>query len=510
MSMTQLTHRAKDLHGDKTAMVYAERVTSYTQFHQQVARCAAVFAELAPGPEQRVGILSLNSDRAIISFHAAIWAGMVPNYLNIRWAAAELRDSIEDFTPAILVVDDMFLELGREMLKRCDSVTSLIYIGEQDDAPDDVISYAERLAVAEPLQDSSGEPDSMALLNYTGGTTGKSKGVMHTHDSHTASLSVCIAEGLLRRGTTALVTPLFHISGIAVSNAALMLGNTLHVLPAFEPGKFLQVVQDARIEHVLLVPTMIKILLDYPEFANFDISSLKHLVYGASPIDDALIRQARAQLPGVTLMQVYGQTEGVPATFLFDQDHGEAGFKSGRTRSAGNAALGMEIKIRDEQGQCLPAGEVGEISLRAPFLMQGYLNKPEQTASVLRDGWLYTGDAGYLSSDNYLYVVDRIKDMIVTGAENVYSAEVENALARHDAVLNCAVVGLPHEKWGEVVHADVVLKPGASADEEELTLHCREYIAGYKIPKSINFVEDIPVTPVGKVDKVAIRGKYTT
>jgi acyl-CoA synthetase (AMP-forming)/AMP-acid ligase II len=287
-----------------------------------------------------------------------------------------------------------------------------------------------------------------------------------------------------------------------------MMGNKLCILPAFDPGKFLQLVQEESIEHVMLVPTMIKMVLEHPEFASFDISSFKYIVYGASPIDEALLRRAREQLPGVNFMQIYGQTEGVPATFMFDSDHSEVGFASGRTRSAGTPALGVHIKITNESGESLPPGEVGEICLRGPCVMKGYLNMPEQTAKALQNGWLHTGDAGYLSEDNFLYIVDRIKDMIITGGENVYSAEVENALACHEAVQGCAVVGLPHDKWGEVVHADVVLKENATATQETLIEHCRELIAGYKLPKSIAFVEAIPLTPVGKVDKVAIRQKY--
>ena len=489
-------------------MVYGDRSVTYGQVYEQVASCAAVFTSLDGSPGARVGVLSLNSDRAILSFHGAIWAGMVPNYLNIRWAAFELSQSIDDFRPSILVVDDMFLEMGREMLQRCDSVESLVYIGEQPAAPEGCVHWADAVADATPLEDSSGESDDMAFLNYTGGTTGKSKGVIHTHDTHMAALSICMAENFFRPANCALVTPLFHISGIAVSNAALTMGNTLCIMPAFDPGKFLQLIQDASIEHALLVPTMIKMMLDHPDFATFDISSFKYIVYGASPIDEALLRQAREQLPGVNFMQIYGQTEGVPATFMFDADHSEAGFASGRTRSAGTPALGVDIKIVNEAGESLPPGEVGEICMRGSFLMKGYLNMPEQTATALQKGWLHTGDAGYLSDDDFLYIVDRIKDMIVSGGENVYSAEVENALARHAAVQSCAVVGLPHEKWGEVVHADVVLKEDASITEDALIDHCREFIAGYKLPKSVAFVEAIPLTPVGKVDKVTIRQKY--
>ena len=505
MSITQSIHRGMHMYGDRIALVYANRSVSFAEVYDQVSRFAAVFNQLDPGDGVRVGILSLNSDRAILSFHGAIWAGMVPNYLNIRWAAFELSQSIDDFSPSILVVDDMFLEMGLEMKQRCRSVKSLVYIGEQTTAPQGTIYWRQALEDITPLDDRSGQDDDMAFLNYTGGTTGKSKGVIHTHRSHISALTTCVAENFFRRGNSALVTPLFHISGISVSNSALMLGNTLFILQAFDPGRFLQLVQESRIEHVLLVPTMIKMTLDFPDFTQYDLSSLRHIVYGASPIDETLLKQAREQLPGVSLMQIYGQTEGVPATLLHDVDHSDSGFMSGRTRSAGTAALGVDIKIVDDQGRTLPHEAVGEICLRAPFLMKGYLNMPEQTAAVLQDGWLHTGDAGYLSADGFLYIVDRIKDMIVTGAENVYSVEVESALYRHTAVQDCAVVGLPHEKWGEIVHAEVVLRPEESVSEEVLVEHCREFIAGYKLPRSIAFVESIPLTPVGKVDKVAIR-----
>jgi long-chain acyl-CoA synthetase len=508
MSITQSIHRGRHTYGDKPALVFRDRTTTYAQVYDQVARCARIFADIDPGPEARVGILSLNCDRAILCFQAAIWAGMVPNYLNIRWSAFELSQSIDDFLPSILVVDDAFLELGEEMKQRCESVQSLLYIGEQSPAPNGLASYAEQLPITAPLEDRSGGWDDMAFLNYTGGTTGKSKGVIHSHGTHISAMNTTIADGFWTTGNCCLVTPLFHISGIAVSNVSLMQANTLFILPAFEPENFLAMVQEQKIAHCMLVPTMIKMLLDHPSFDNYDLSSLRHLRYGASPIDEGLMKELRRRLPAASLMQIYGQTEGVPATILPDVDHSEAGFASGRTRSAGIAATGVDIEIRDSEGTVLGAGDIGEVCLRASFLMKGYLNMPEQSAEVLQNGWLLTGDAGYLSDDCYLYIVDRLKDMIVTGAENVYSAEVENALYRHPAVSECAVVGLPHEKWGEVVHADVVLHARESASMEELIEHCREYLAGYKLPKTVEFVDAIPLTAVGKVDKVAIRGKY--
>ncbi len=254
---------------------------------------------------------------------------------------------------------------------------------------------------------------------------------------------------------------------------------------------------------------MIQMLIHHPTFHDYDIISLNHVAYGASPIDQTLLMEARERLPGVAFVQVYGQTEGVPATLLFDLDHSEQGHSTGRTRSAGTPCYGVEIEIRGADGSALPRGEVGEICLRAPHVMQGYLNNPEQTAAALQGDWLVTGDAGYLSEDDYLYVVDRIKDMIISGGENVYCAEVESAICSHPAVEQCAVVGLPDEKWGELVHAEIVLKEGASASQGEIEAHCRDLIAGYKLPRSAGFVDTIPLTAVGKVDKVAIRERYS-
>jgi acyl-CoA synthetase (AMP-forming)/AMP-acid ligase II len=267
----------------------------------------------------------------------------------------------------------------------------------------------------------------------------------------------------------------------------------------------MQTVQEKKIVQALLIPTMLQMLVSHPDLDQYDLTSLRYIRYGASPIDQALLNSVQEKLPWADLMQVYGQTECVPATFLYNFDHGETGIASGRTRSAGTPCLGVEIVIRDEEEKPLPRGEIGEITMRSSSVMKGYLNMPEQTGKALRDGWIYTGDAGYLSEDDFLYVVDRIKDMIVTGGENVYSAEVENAIAQHEAVAQCAVVGLSDEKWGEKVHAEVILKPGASLSGEEMEAFCREYLAGYKIPKSFQFVDAIPLTAVGKVDKVAIR-----
>ena len=505
MSITQFIHRGKNMYGERTAFVDGQRETSYIELHERVARTAAILRDLDAAEDARLGILSAASDLAIASFFAGSWAGMVPNYLNNRWSEHELSGSVDDFGPRVLVVDDLSLDMGLALQRRCDCVEHVLYIGAKENPPSPALSYSALYESAKAIEDRSGDIDGLAYVNYTGGTTGKGKGVMISHRCHFAAMNTMSAEGFITSGDTLMALPLFHISGIAMSNSAIMLGNTLHILPAFDPLNVMQTVQDKKIEQALLIPTMLQMVVNHPRFEEFDLTSLRYIRYGASPIDQALLMDVKKKLPHADLMQVYGQTECVPATFLYNRDHGEAGISSGRTRSAGTPCLGVEIVIRDEQEQPLPRGEIGEITMRSSFVMEGYLNMPEQTAVALRDGWIYTGDAGYMTDDDFLHVVDRIKDMIVSGGENIYSAEVENAISLHESVVQCAVVGLGDEKWGEKVHAEVVLKPGANLSDTELVEFCRNYLAGYKVPKSFCVVEAIPLTAVGKVDKVAIR-----
>ena len=305
-----------------------------------------------------------------------------------------------------------------------------------------------------------------------------------------------------------MTMPLFHISGIAISNAALMVGNTLYILPAYDPVKVLQTLQDNDIEQAFMVPTMWQMLLHHADFANYNLSALRYLRYGGSPIDETLLMELKTALPKVDCMQIYGQTEGLPVSMLHDCDHTAQAVESGRTRSAGTVCYGVELEIRDPEGNALPPGNIGEITFAGPMLMLGYLNMPEKTAETLIDGRLHTGDAGFLTEDGYLHVVDRIKDMIITGGENVYSAEVETVILQLPGVEQCALIGIADEKWGEKVHAEVILKPGDTLSEVDIIAHCKTYLAGYKIPKSVAFVDAIPLTAVGKVDKVAIREKF--
>jgi acyl-CoA synthetase (AMP-forming)/AMP-acid ligase II len=298
---------------------------------------------------------------------------------------------------------------------------------------------------------------------------------------------------------------MFHLADGAAWTARNCLGGTHVMVAGFTPAGVAAAIEAHRVTEVLLVPTMIQMLVDDPACADADLSSLRHLLYGASPISEAVLERAAKRLPTVEFTQAYGMTELSPvATLLGPAEHGVERLR----RSAGRAAPHAEVRIVDPDDNEVPTGATGEIVCRGGHVMLGYWKRPQETAAALRGGWMHSGDGGYLDADGYLFVVDRIKDMIVSGGENVYSAEVENALAAHPGVAACAVIGVPDEQWGERVHAVVVRAPGTTATEDELRDHVRALIASYKTPRSVEFVEALPLSGAGKVLKRELRAPY--
>ena len=286
-------------------------------------------------------------------------------------------------------------------------------------------------------------------------------------------------------------------------------GGTHVMIPSFTALSFMETVQRERVTDTLLVPTMIQMVLDHPDFARHELGSLRFLVYGASPIAESLLDRTTAAFPGLSLMQGYGMTELAGCvSYLPPYYHTSEGRALGKLRSAGRAAPMAEVKIVDADGAEVQRGTVGEIAARGMSVMLGYWNKPSETLKTLRDGWVHSGDGAYMDEDGFIFIVDRMKDMIVSGGENVYSAEVENAVLKHPAIASCAVIGIPSEKWGESVHAVVVARPGSDIDEAGLIAHCKTLIAGYKCPRSIELRSELPLSAAGKVLKNKLREPY--
>lgn len=510
MYITQALHRAVQQKPEHVAVRFGERAKTYRQFTDRVARLAGALQALGMREGDRVAILSLNSDRYLEYQMAVPWGGGVLNPCNIRWSAAEIAYSLNDSGSTILLVDETFRPLAEKV--RLDSTTlrEVIYCGDAK-TPEGMHDYEALLALAEPVPDAGRSNEDLAGIFYTGGTTGFPKGVMLSHANLVSSAMALRAAGVAAgNGIYLHAAPMFHLADIGASLPHWMEGNTQSVIPAFAPELVLDTLARDRVTQVLLVPTMIQMLVDHPAMKRpRDLSALKTIAYGASPISTALLDRAMEALPGVDFIQAYGMTELAPvATILPPECHTLKGRELGKLRSAGRATFCTEVKVVDPQDQEAPRGTVGEIVVRGPNVMQGYWNKPEQTAAALRGGWMHTGDGGYMDEDGYVFIVDRIKDMIVTGGENVYSAEVENALARHASVAACAVIGIPSAEWGEAVHAVVVRKPGAEAAADELIAHCKTLIAGYKCPRSIEFREALPLSGAGKVLKTELRKPF--
>lgn len=509
MYLTQGLHRAIQQTPERIATICGERRQTYRQYGERVARLAGALQTLGMGKGDRVGMLALNSDRYQEYFYATWWGGGAVNPVNFRWSATEIAYSLDDCDTRILLVDAQFKGVIEELRARSKSLKTVIYVGEGE-GPAGALDYEALVRDSAPIEDAGCSGANLAAVMYTGGTTGFPKGVMLSHDNLCANALTGLAEGFTHSEARALlITPMFHVAAVALMNSHAFAGGTFVIAPAFTPLGALQIIQEQKVSRVLLVPTMIQMVADHPDAAKYDVSSLEVLIYGASAISDAVLKRAMALFSSAGFMQAYGMTELSPiATVMPTWYHTAEGQKAGKLRSAGRATMICEIRIVDTEGHEVPRGTVGEIAVRGPSVMLGYWNKPELTRAAVRGGWMHTGDGAYMDKDGFVFVVDRMKDMIVSGGENVYSAEVENALAQHPSVGACAVIGIPSEQWGEAVHAVVVLKPGATATEDELGAHCRGLIGGYKCPRTFEFRAALPVSGAGKILKTELRKPF--
>ncbi|MGC3985039.1 MAG: long-chain fatty acid--CoA ligase [Pseudorhodoferax sp.] len=508
MELTQPLHKALQERPQAEALVCGARRSTFAQFTGRVARLAAVLRGLGVAPGDRVGLLALNSDRYVEYLYATWWAGGVVNPVNIRWSAREVAYSLDDCDTRILLADHHFGAVAAEQRQLSRSLQTLVHFGDGP-APAGFADAEALMAAATPVADARRGGSDLAAVMYTGGTTGLPKGVMLSHGNLYASqLSSNMAASRPDEAVGLNMAPMFHVGGAGLTLQLMMRLARQVILPAFDELAVLQALQKERCSETFMVPTMLKRLVEHPRFAEFDTSSLQLVLYGAAPIDDALLLQALDKLPRAQFCQLYGMTELSPVITALPAWCHAPGQPAARRRSAGRPVPIAEVRIVDRAGRPVPNGTVGEIAARGPMVMQGYWNKPEQTAEVLKDGWMHTGDGGVMDADGFVYVVDRLKDMVVTGGENVYSAEVENAIAQLPEVSMCAVIGVPDDQWGERVHAVVVLRPGQALTAEALIAHCKDLIAGYKCPRSVAFVDAIPLSPAGKLLKYKLREQH--
>ena len=510
MQLAQTLRRSARLDPRRTALVEGDVRHDWGTFEDRVARLAGGLRALGVGEGDRVAMLSHNSHRYVEFFFATFWAGGIAVPLNTRWAVPEIRHALDDSGARVLVTDPDHLEQARTQRADGAAVEQLVLAADEGVTAADAHHW-EALARGERVDDAGRGYDDIACLFYTGGTTGRSKGVMLTHANLIANSMTAMLNMDIRSDTVHLHTsPMFHVAGGARLFSVTLAGGTHVVIPRFDVDAFLDVIERERVTMTIIVPTMLARLVRHPELSARDLSSLRLLTYGASPMPEAVLREALERLPGVRLLQSYGMTELSPvATVLGPDHHVFEGPNAGRTASAGRPVYNADVMIVGEHDEPLAAGEIGEVCVRGPMVMKGYWNLPELTAETLRGGWMHTGDAGYLDEDGFLFVVDRLKDMIVSGGENVYSAEVEDAIYLHPAVAECAVIGIPDEQWGEAVHAIVVPKAGARLDAAAVVEHCRARIASFKCPRSVEVRSgELPKSGPGKILKTDLRRPF--
>lgn len=496
---------------DGTAFIHGDRVSSWTVFDRhtdQVAR-ALFGAGLATG--DRVAFLGKGSDHYFELLFGAAKAGVVMVPVQWRLAPAEIATILADAQPALLFLTEEFASLLPVLADAMGAHVQVVIVGGRTEGLAHYEGWRDAPASTPVPEDV--DPANVFLILYTSGTTGVPKGVMHSHRAllggRRALYSARFDWNEWSDADVNLVSmPIGHIGGTGSGINAAFNGAANLVHAQFEPAAVLDALQGYNITKLFLVPSAIQLLLAQPGVREGDYSRLKTMFYGSSPIALDVLRQA-VEVFGCGFCQNYGMTETAGTiVFLPPSDHDPGGNR--RMRGAGIPFPGTTIRIVDPDSRDpLPAGRTGEVEIHTIQVMEGYWNKPEETARVrMPDGWLRTGDAGYLDEDGYLYIHDRIKDMIVSGAENIYPTEVENALFGHPAVADVAVIGVPDAKWGEAVKACVVLKAGQSASEDELIAFARTRIAGFKLPKSVTFLAELPRNPSGKIVKRALRDPY--
>jgi long-chain acyl-CoA synthetase len=509
MYLGQGLRRAAQVKPNGTATIFRDRQRNWRELQDRVVRLAGGLVGAGLSKGGRAAILSLNSDRYFEYLLGVPMAGGAVVPINIRLAPPEIEYILEDSGAELLFIDDRFVPVLETLKGRMRSVREVIYLGDGQ-LPNGTRAY-DGLLAADPITNGGGGEADLAGIFYTGGTTGKAKGTMLSHRNLvTNAANIIAAFGYDADSIYLHAAPMFHAADNASTLAITMLSGIHVFIPAFDPADFLAAIQRERVTHGLLVPTMINMLVNFPRLADYDLSSLKQIAYGASPMPDALLRRVVEMLPGVRFVHAYGMTEAAPLVTALHPRHSTLeGLRSGKSRSCGKAGLMVEVRIADAYDNEVPRGTVGEVQVRGPNIMLGYWNKPELTAEALRGGWYHSGDGGYMDEEGFVYIVDRLKDMIITGGENVYCAEVESAISALAGVSEVAVIGIPDEKWGESVHAIVVPQAGASVTPEQVIAHCHTLIAGYKCPRSVAIRnKSMPLSGAGKILKVALREPY--
>ena len=506
LTLVSTLQRTLRQHGNRPAILDAEGNFTWTEFADRVARAAGGLQKLGVGRGDRFGILSGNSFRYTELLYAGYWLGAIPVPINFRLAPPEVRYILDDADCKLLAVEDSQAAMleSEDVAPWRDKALFISGAGEPD--------YESLIADADPVPPHEAAEEDDALLLYTGGTTGRSKGVRLSNRNIVANGMQVALQMQARADDVYLhIAPMFHAADL-LATAFVIVGAGHAHLASFSPTGVLAEIERSGTTVTMMAPTMIIMAIQEGNFAAHDISCLRLLFYGSSPMAAEWTQCAMENFPDAELQQGYGLTETSPILTTLDMDEHRRAVAEGDSeilRSAGRAVPGVDLKIVDDGGNEVPLGEAGEVVVRGPNIAKGYLNRPAESAAAFNNGWFYTGDVGRLDAQGYMYLLDRKKDMVVTGGENVYTAEVEAVLYQHPDVSEAAVVGVPDEKFGETLFAVIVPAPGNSLENKDIIDHCQGKLGRYKIPRRMDFVSEMPKSAMGKILKSELRRIYS-
>jgi fatty-acyl-CoA synthase len=513
MDLTQTLRKAEELWPEKDAVYCGDQVFTYHQFASRCRRLARAMADLGIAFEDRVCILHPNCHRFLEVYYAAALLGAVLVPMNIRMSKRELIHIAQDSDAKLILADMEYEEAARVIMKEVPGLKKCLMAGGHGPDP-----YEEALEghSDEPLYPSEACDDHLAQLYYTSGTTGRPKGVMLSHRNVYIHALMTVAELHLTDADVWLhAAPLFHLADAWATWAITWVGGTHVLARSFRPKEILRLMVERKITITNMIPTMLNMLINEPGAPQQEYPSLQALLSGGAPIAPDVVRRLMETFK-CDYVQTYGMTETSPYLTLSLLKNQMKKLPSSKQflykAKTGRPTMAVDLKVVDNTGLEVPhdGKTVGEIIVRGDIVTRGYWNMPEATAEAIRDGWLYTGDLATVDEERFVNIVDRKKDMIITGGENVYSTEVEYMIYKHPAVLECAVIGVPHPKWGEAVHAFVVLKEGQKASAEEIISFCKKEMTHYKAPKSVEFVGALPKSGTNKIAKAQLRQQWAS
>lgn len=516
MIITDSIKKAIKLFSQKVAVVCADRQWTYKEFYSRVNRLSNSLSDFGIRKNDKVSILHPNCHYFLEAYYGISQIGAVSVPINYRLSPEEIAFIINDSESRILISDSRFSEAVDSIRDKIPGIKKIIWTGEKEVANKRDVIYEELIKAIDSEKgfDEVISDEDPAQLYYTSGTTGRPKGVVLSHKNVMTHALGTIAElQLTDRDVWIHVAPLFHLADAWATWAITWVGGRHVLVREFEPKKVLETIEKEKVTITNLIPTMLNLMVNHPDVEKYDYSSLRVLLSGGSPIAPEVVRKI-VETFKCDYIQTYGMTETSPyLTLSILKDHLKKLPKEEQLKfkaKTGREFIAVELKVVNEKGEEVKKDEkeVGEIIVKGDIVTKGYWKLPEETEKSIKNGWLYTGDLAVMDEEGYVTIVDRKKDMIVTGGENVYSTEVENVLYTHPAVLECAVIGVPDEKWGEAVKGIVVLKPGYKATAEEIIKFCKDRMAHYKAPKSIDFMDALPRTGSGKIHKKGLRDKY--